>query len=209
MTEATPSLTFCTFDDDDETRAETVGRPILGVELKLIQPETEEEVGVEEVGEIVAKSPGIMKGYYGMPEQTKQVLSDDGWYKTGDLGTFDSKGNLQIVGRKKEVIIRGGYNIYPREIEEYFYQLDEVIEVAVVGLPDTVLGEISCAVITLKENSSLTEDSLKDYIRGKVVYYKVPDIIVIVEEFPMTPSGKINKILLQEELKEKLAEQLR
>lgn len=209
MTEAAPSLTFCTFDDDDQTRAETVGRPIPGVEIKLISFENGEEVGIGEVGEIVAKSPGIMKGYYGMPEKTKEVLSEDGWYKTGDLGVFDGKGNLKIVGRKKDLIIRGGYNIYPREIEEYFYQLDEVLEVAVVGLPDTVLGEVSCAAITLKENSSWTENSLKDYIRDKVVYYKVPDIIVIVEDFPMTASGKISKVKLQQKLKRELAHRLR
>lgn len=209
MTEASPSLTFCTFQDDDKTRAETVGRPIPGVEIKLLHQETGKEVGIGEVGEIVAKGPGIMKGYYGMPEKTKEVLSDDGWYKTGDLGMFDPEGNLRIVGRKKDLIIRGGYNIYPREIEEFFYQLDDVLEVAIVGLPDTVLGEISCAAVTVKENSALTEESLKNFIQDKVADYKVPDIIVIVKELPMTASGKISKVKLQEVLKEKLAQRLR
>ncbi len=209
MTETSPSLTFCKFDDDDITKAETVGRAMPGVELKLIDPETGIEVKTGEVGEITAKSPGVMKGYFEMPEKTKEVLTDDGWYRTGDLGTMDEKGNVRIVGRKKDLIIRGGYNIYPREIEEHFYKLDDVLEVSIVGLPDTVLGEVSCAAVTVKENSKLTKEDLKTFIKDKVADFKVPDIITIVSALPMTASGKISKVLLQKELKKSLAHKLR
>ncbi|GAB3053282.1 class I adenylate-forming enzyme family protein [Virgibacillus ainsalahensis] len=209
MTEASPCLTFCTFEDDDITRAETVGRAMPGVEIEIVDQESEDAVNTRDIGEIVARSPGIMKGYYEMTEKTKEVLSEDGWFRTGDIGTMDEKGNVRIVGRKKDLIIRGGYNIYPREIEEEFYKLDEVLEVSIVGLPDTVLGEIPCAAITLKENVSLTEKDLEDYIKEKVARYKVPDIISIVPELPMTASGKISKLKLQTELKENLADRLR
>ncbi|MEB5451989.1 class I adenylate-forming enzyme family protein [Virgibacillus pantothenticus] len=209
MTEASPCLTFCTFEDDDLTRAETVGRAMPGVEVKIINPENGEEAGTGEVGEIVARGPGIMKGYYEMSEKTREVLSEDGWYRTGDLGTMDDKGNLQIVGRKNDLIIRGGFNIYPREIEEHFYKLDEVQEVAIIGLPDTVLGEVACAAVTLKKGAVLTEAKLKLYIKDKVADFKVPDIVTIVEELPMTASGKISKVQLQNKLKEKMAHRLR
>lgn len=209
MTEASPSLTFCTFDDDDVTRSETVGRAAPGVEINIVDRKTGDKLGAGEVGEIVVRSPGIMKGYYEMPEATKAVLSEDGWYRTGDLGTLDKKGNLRIVGRKKELIIRGGYNVYPREIEAHFYKLDEVLQVAIVGMPDTVLGEVICAAIMLRENISLTEDDLKAYIKEEVADYKVPDIIMIVPDLPMTASGKISKVQLQKNLKATLAHRLR
>lgn len=209
MTEASPCLTCCSFDDDDVTRAETVGKAMPGVKLKIIDPVTGETVPQGVIGEIVAKSPGIMKGYFEMPEKTSEVLSEDGWYRTGDLGTFDEKGNLRIVGRKKDIIIRGGYNIYPREIEELFYMHEDVMEVSIVGLPDTVLGEITCAAIKLKVGARVTEKELKEFIKGKVADFKVPDIIVLVDDLPMTASGKISKLKLQEKLKKQLAYRLR
>jgi len=209
MTETSPSLTFCTFEDDDSTKAKTVGRAMPGVQLKLIDPETGEEVETGEVGEITAKSDGVMKGYYRMPEKTKEVFTVDGWYRTGDLGTMDVKGNIRIVGRKKDLIIQGGYNIYPREVEEYFYKLEDVVEVAIVGLPDTVLGQVSCAAVTLKENSKMTEEDLQLFIEEKVADFKVPDMITIVNELPMTASGKISKISLQNELEKSLKHRLR
>jgi len=150
-----------------------------------------------------------MKGYYRMPEKTKEVFTVDGWYRTGDLGTMDVKGNIRIVGRKKDLIIRGGYNIYPREVEEYFYKLEDVVEVAIVGLPDTVLGQVSCAAVTLKENSKMTEEDLQLFIEEKVADFKVPDMITIVNELPMTASGKISKISLQNELEKSLKHRLR
>lgn len=209
MTEASPCLTCCSFEDDDVTRAETVGKAMPGVELKIINPETGEEVPTGEVGEITARTPGIMKGYYNMPEKTMEVLSPDGWYRTGDLGTIDEEGNVRIVGRKKDLIIRGGYNIYPREIEEHFYKHESVLEATIVGLPDTVLGEVSCAAIVLKEGATVTEEQLRAYIKERVADFKVPDLIVFLDKLPMTASGKISKVKLQEQLKVQLADRLR
>lgn len=209
MTEASPTLTCSSFEDDDVTRAETVGKALPGIELKIIDPETGEEVPTGEVGEITARSPGIMKGYYNMPEKTMEVLSPDGWYRTGDLGTIDEEGNVRIVGRKKDLIIRGGYNIYPREIEEHFYKHENVLEATVVGLPDTVLGEVSCAAIVLKEGAKVTEEEMKEYIKERVADFKVPDLIIFLDQLPMTASGKISKVKLQEQLKVQLADRLR
>ncbi|MFB4162433.1 class I adenylate-forming enzyme family protein [Alteribacillus sp. JSM 102045] len=209
MTEASPCLTATTFEDTDKRRAETVGRAMPGVEVKVVDQKTRHPVQPGEVGEIIVRSPGIMLGYFEMPEKTKEVLSDDGWYATGDLGTMDENGYLRIAGRKKDLIIRGGYNIYPREVEEHFYQHDAVSEVAIIGLPDTVLGEVTCASVKLKEGASATEEELEEFIREKVAYYKVPDKIVIVPSLPMTASGKISRMALQHQMDKQLAAELR
>lgn len=208
MTEASPCLTATTFDDDDDVRAETVGRAMPGVEVNIVNQETGDILEPGEVGEIVARSPGIMKGYFEMPEKTAEVLSADGWYKTGDLGVMDVQGNVSIVGRKKDLIIRGGYNIYPREIEEHFYEHSGVSEVAIVGLPDTVLGEVTCAAVTAKDGAAVTEEELKEFIRTKVADYKVPDKVKVIEELPMTASGKISRLKLQEQMEEHLFDTL-
>src|SRR5690606_28991330 len=136
LSETSPTLTMTGFDDDDQIRAETVGKALPGAEIKIVN-DNREEVGVNVVGEIACRSFGVMKGYYNMPDKTKEALDEKGWFYTGDLGTLDEDGNLRIVGRKKEMIIRGGYNIYPREIEEIYYTHPDVLEVAIIGLPDT------------------------------------------------------------------------
>src|SRR5699024_4539583 len=141
--------------------------------------------------------------------KTQAALDHDGWFYTGDLGTLDEYGYLRIVGRKKEMIIRGGYNIYPREVEEVFYKHPDVMEVAIVGLPDTVLGEVSCACVKLKPSANLNETELQSYIKERVADYKVPDKILFVDELPMTASGKIKKVALQEQLKENMKTELR
>jgi len=209
MTEASPVVSICTFADDDVTRAETVGRAFPGTEVEIRDIESQVPSPIGEVGEITARGPGIMKGYFEMPGKTKEVLSSDGWYRTGDLGTLDGAGYVRIVGRKKDLIIRGGFNIYPREVEEHFYQLDDLLEIAIVGLPDTVLGEVTCAAVILKEDSKRTEADLLAFIREKVAEYKVPDMVAFVSQLPMTASGKINKKQLQEKLEKELAHQLR
>ncbi|WP_258000318.1 long-chain-fatty-acid--CoA ligase [Bacillus sp. Marseille-P3661] len=203
MTETSPTLSLTSFDDDDLVRAETVGRPLPGVEVKVVDG-NRNEVAIGEVGELACKSFGLMKGYYNMPEKTYETIDEQGWYYTGDLATIDQKGYIRIVGRKKEMIIRGGYNIYPREVEEYFYTHPYVNNVAILGLPDTVLGEISCACIQLKAGTISSEEEMLSFIKEKVADYKVPDKIVFVEDFPMTPSGKIKKIELQSQLKEQV-----
>src|SRR5699024_6584854 len=159
QSETSPTLTMTKFDDPDSLRAETVGPALPGAEIKIVDNE-KNEVEIGEIGEIACRSFGVMKGYYNMPEKTQQALDGDGWLYTGDLGTLDEYGYLRIVGRKKEMIIRGGFNIYPREVEEVFYKHPDVMEVAIVGLPDTVLGEVSCACVKLKPNSSADEEAL-------------------------------------------------
>lgn len=199
MTETAPILTFTEFEDDEYIQSETVGKVIKGVELKVVD-DNRRELPRGTVGEITTRTPGLMKGYYNLPEQTRDVIDEEGWFYTGDLGTMDEKGYLRIVGRKKEMLIRGGYNVYPTEIEEVFYEHPAVLEVAIVGFPDTVLGEVSCAAITLKEKNGISKNELKNYISSKVADYKVPDHIVIVDELPKTASGKIMKFALKEEL---------
>jgi fatty-acyl-CoA synthase len=208
LSETSPTLTMTKFDDPDIVRAETVGRALPDAEVKIVNAKrVEMEIG--EVGEVACRSFGVMKGYYNMPDKTAEALDDDGWFYTGDLGTLDEQGNLRIVGRKKEMIIRGGYNIYPREIEEVFYTHPDVLEVAIIGLPDTVLGEVSCACIKLKLHAQVDVQSLNDFIKTQIADYKVPDKILIVDELPMTASGKIKKVALQEQLKVELRAELR
>jgi fatty-acyl-CoA synthase len=208
LSETSPTLTMTSFDDDDAVRAETVGKPLPGAEVKIVD-EQREEVACGEVGELACRSFGVMKGYYNQPEQTKAAIDEEGWFYTGDLARRDEQGNIRIVGRKKEMIIRGGYNIYPREVEEVFYTHPGVLEAAIVGLPDSVLGEVSCAAIRLKPGARETEEMLKEFVKGKVADYKVPDLVLIVDQLPMTASGKIQKIALQQQLQEDLKAMLR
>lgn len=209
MTESSTTLTCARLEDSDRIRSETVGKAMPEVELRIINRNTRKELQVGEIGEVVARSPGIMKGYFEMPLETKEVLAEDGWFSTGDLGTIDAEGNLNIVGRVKDLIIRGGYNIFPKEIEDHFYRHENVLEVAIIGLPDTVLGEITCAVITIKNNHSTAAINLKNYIQDRVAEYKVPDKIIIVTDMPRSVSGKINKKLLKEQMEHILANELR
>ncbi len=197
MTETSPYLTYTSVDDDDVIQAETVGKAIPGVRLKIVDDQRK-EVAVGEVGELACQSFGLMKGYYNKPEQTREVMDDEGWYYTGDLASIDSNGYVRIVGRKKDMIIRGGYNIYPREIEEIFYTHTSILEVAMIGLPDTVLGEVSCAAVILKEGHKVTEEELMAFIKEKVADYKKPDHIIIVKDFPKTPTNKVQKHLLKD-----------
>ena len=191
------TVTLTEYDEADQNVYETVGKAIDGVELKIVNDERE-KLPPGEIGEIACRGFGVMRGYYKLPEQTTQVLDDDGWFYTGDLGTLDDNGYLRFVGRKKEMIIRGGYNIYPQELEEALAQHPKVMESAVIGLPDEVLGEIVCAVIKLKEGESATAEELKDYLKSTVAIYKVPAEIIFTDQFPATSSGKIQKSRLRE-----------
>ncbi|MBU9723173.1 MULTISPECIES: class I adenylate-forming enzyme family protein [Bacillaceae] len=197
----TSSLTMTAFDDDDKVRSETLGKPIPHVEIKIVNDQREEIEGGS-IGEIAVKGPGVMKGYYGMPEATKEVLDDKGWYYTGDIGRIDEKGYIYFEGRKKEMIIRGGYNIYPREVEELFYQHPEVLEVVVIGIPNDVLGELSVAVVTLKNKDSITDNELYEFVKPRIADYKVPDRIIFADDLPKTASGKITKYRIKEWVKQ-------
>ncbi|MDQ0214930.1 acyl-CoA synthetase (AMP-forming)/AMP-acid ligase II [Oikeobacillus pervagus] len=208
LTETSANLTITDFTDDDNLKSETVGKAIEGTELKIVD-KNRKEVSRGEVGELACRSLGLMKSYYNMPEQTKEVVDEAGWFYTGDLATMDEEGYIRIVGRTKEMIIRGGYNIYPREIEDVFYEHPSVLDIAVVGLPDTVLGEIVCAAIRLKQGEEFDEIELKEFAKQKLADYKVPDKIILTDDFPMTASGKILKTSLQKRLKQDLQAELR
>lgn len=198
ITEAV-TVTSTTFEDDEDKILETLGRPIPGVELKIVN-DKRETVPHGVVGEIAVRSFAVMKGYYKMPEQTDQVLDSEGWFYTGDLGMLDEDGYLKFVGRKKEMIIRGGFNIYPQEIEAVLSKHPYILESAVIGFPDEMLGEIVCAVIRLKEGADCSEEDILTYLKEWIAIYKVPQRILFTQDFPTTASGKIQKVRLREQL---------
>lgn len=202
-TETSAGISYTSFDDSDEIRAETVGKSIPGTEIKIVD-RNKQELAIGEVGEIICRGPGIMKGYYQMPDKTNEVLDADGWYLTGDLGMIDQHGYLRIVGRQKDLIIRGGFNIYPSEIEDLLYHHPAIMEVALIGLPDRVLGEVTCAVVKRKPDMDLTKEEIISLLKGKVANYKLPDQIVFMDHLPVTASGKIKKIKLKEQLAHQL-----
>jgi fatty-acyl-CoA synthase len=204
LTEASPVFTQTSVDDPIEKKVQTVGTAMPHIEVKIIDPNTGDTLGPAQTGEIVCRGYNIMKGYYKMPEMTQEAIENDGWLHSGDLATVDKDGYYTIVGRIKDMIIRGGENIYPREIEEFLYTMPGIRDVQVVGIPDEKYGEIVGAFITLEEKSTLTEEDVRDYSMTKIARYKVPKHIFFVEEFPLTASGKIQKFKLREKAVELL-----
>ncbi len=199
QTEASPACTMTTTQDSIETRVATVGRAMPGVECKIIDPETGETLGPGVPGEFCARGYNIMKGYYKMPEATSQAIDKDGWLHTGDLATVDEKGYYKITGRIKDMIIRGGENIYPKEIEEFLYTHPSVKDVQVIGVPSQQYGEEVMACVVLRsEEKAPTEEELKAYVKSHMARHKVPKYIAFMEAFPMTASGKIQKFKLRE-----------
>ncbi|CAH0212887.1 Long-chain-fatty-acid--CoA ligase [Peribacillus simplex] len=195
----TVTVTMTPYDDDEQKITKTLGKPIPGVELKIVD-ENRLEIQSGETGEIALKSFGMMKGYYKMQEHTEDVLDREGWFYTGDLGVQDEEGYLHFVGRKKEMIIRGGYNIYPQEIESVLTKHPNIMVASVVGIPDEVLGEVVCAFIQLKKGTEITEEEIKSYVKNQIANYKVPGKVLFIEDFPMTASGKIQKSRLLDQL---------
>lgn len=189
------AVSMTTFTDDIHKRSQTVGRPYDGVVVKVVN-DAGEALEPGEVGELLCQGYGVMKGYYLMPNETAQVLDKNGWLHTGDLATIDQLGYIRIVGRKKHMIIRGGYNIYPAEVEKIYYAHPAVLEVCVLGVPHEELGEQTYAFIQLKKNSQETEESLREYAKGHISKYKVPDRVVLKMEMPKLANGKINKCAL-------------
>ncbi|WP_459202186.1 AMP-binding protein [Methanococcus sp. CF] len=198
LTEGSPGFTQTSVDDPLEKRVKTVGKKLPECEVKLVDPETGETVGPGKIGEICCKGYNVMKGYYKMPEKTKEVIDEDGWLHSGDLATVDEEGYYSVVGRIKELIIRGGENIYPREIEEFLYTIPGIKDAQVIGIPDEKYGEIVGAFVILKEGFDIKEEDIRDFALEKIARYKVPKHVFIVEEFPMTASGKIQKFKLTE-----------
>ncbi len=198
QTEASPVVTQTRTHDPIEKRVATVGKVLPNMEVKIVDPETGRDLPPDTQGEIVARGFNIMKGYYKMPEATRQAIDEAGWLHTGDLGTMDEDGYFKITGRLKDMIIRGGENIYPREIEEFLYTHPAVRDVQVVGVPDKVYGEEVYAFVILKEQGGATAEDLVAYTRERLSRHKAPRYIHFVEEFPMTASGKIQKFKLRE-----------
>ncbi|ATU08814.1 AMP-binding protein [Methanohalophilus portucalensis FDF-1] len=198
LTEASPVMTQTSTDDTIERRVSTVGIEMPQIEVKIVDPDTGEKLAPGQQGEICCRGYNIMKGYYKMPEKTAETIDRDGWLHSGDLGTVDEYGYYKITGRIKDMIIRGGENIYPREIEEFLYTIDGVKDAQVVGIPDERYGEIVGAFVMLQEGADLSEEDIRDYSMEKIARYKVPKHVFIVDEYPMTASGKIQKFKLRE-----------
>jgi len=204
QTEASPGCTQSRVDDPIEVRVNTVGRALPGIECKIVDPQTGEDLPDNVDGEFVARGYNVMKGYYKMPEATAAAIDKDGWLHTGDLARRDENGYFKITGRIKDMIIRGGENIYPKEIEDFIYTHPKVKDVQVIGVPDKQYGEEIMACVILKEGESLTEDELRDYIRTHMAKHKTPKYIEFVDEFPMNAAGKILKYKMREWAIEKL-----
>ena len=198
QTESSPVITQTRVNDSLERRVETVGRALPNVEVKIVEPGTEKEVPRGVQGELCTRGYHVMKGYYKNPDATSAAISEDGWLHTGDLAVMDEEGYCRITGRLKDMIIRGGENVYPREIEEFLYQHPKVLDVQVVGVPDPKFGEEVSAWIVLKEGESATSDEIRNYCKGKISRHKIPRYIEFVSEYPMTASGKIQKFKLRE-----------
>jgi len=205
QTEASPGCTQSRVDDPIEVRVNTVGRALPGVECRIVDPATNEELPPNTDGEFVARGYNIMKGYYKMPEATAAAIDKDGWLHTGDLARMDENGNFKITGRIKDMIIRGGENIYPKEIEDFIYTHPKVKDVQVIGVPDKQYGEEIMACVILKDGVEMTADELKDYCRSHMAKHKTPRYVEFVNEFPMNAAGKILKYKMREWAVEKLS----
>ncbi|MCM3584157.1 AMP-binding protein [Mesobacillus maritimus] len=199
QTESSPVITQTRTDDPVELRVETVGRALPNVEVKIVQPGTTQELPYNQQGELCTRGYHVMKGYYKNPDATREAIDEDGWLHTGDLAIMDENGYCRITGRLKDMIIRGGENIYPREIEEFLYTHPKVLDAQVIGVPDEKYGEEVMAWIILKEGATATTDEIKEYFKGKISHHKIPRHIFFTDEYPMTASGKIQKYKLREQ----------
>ncbi len=198
LTESSPGMTQTRWDDSFETRCTTVGREYPFTEVKVLNPETGEECAVGEQGEMCCRGYLVMKGYYKNPQATAEVIDANGFLHSGDLGVKDADGNYRITGRIKDMIIRGGENVYPREIEEFLYQLPGLKDVQVAAVPSPKYGEQVGAFIILHEGVQMDEQQVQDFCRGKIARHKIPKYVFFVKEFPLTGSGKIQKFKLKD-----------
>ena len=190
LSETSPVASFS--QADRERKPGSIGTPVEGVEMKVVGDDRS-QVAPGEVGEIAIRGPNVMKGYWNHPDATAQAIDEDGWFYTGDVARVDEDGYFFIVDRKKDMIIRGGYNIYPREIEEVLYEHPAVLEAAVIGIPHAELGEEVAAAVTLKPDANVTAEELRDYVKGQVAAYKYPRHVWFTDELPKGASGKILK----------------
>jgi fatty-acyl-CoA synthase len=204
LTEASPVLTQTRYDDPLELRVETVGRALPGVELKIVDPASGATLGDNQQGELCSRGHGTMLGYYKDPAATAAAIDPEGWLHSGDLAVRLPSGYYKITGRIKDMVIRGGENIYPREIEEFLFTHPAVEQAAVCGVPDARYGEELCAWIKLKSGAACTEDEIRQFCRGELAHYKTPRYVRFVESFPQTVTGKIQKFRIREMMKDEL-----
>jgi fatty-acyl-CoA synthase len=198
QTESTPVVTMSAPDDPVELRVSTVGKALPCTEMKIVSVIDGRTVPIEEQGEVCTRGYMVMKGYDGEPEATARAIDAEGWLHTGDIGVMREDGYIHLTGRAKDMIIRGGENVYPREVEEFLYAHPKVAEVQVVGIPDERLGEVVVAWIRLKAEEASTEEEIRKFCEGKIAYFKIPQYVRFVEQFPMTVTGKIQKFRIRE-----------
>ncbi|CAN7370185.1 AMP-binding protein [Rossellomorea sp. LjRoot5] len=202
QTESSPVITQTRTHDPIELKVETVGKSLPNVEVKIVEPGSNREIPYGVQGELCTRGYHVMKGYYKNEEATRLAIDDEGWLHTGDLAVMDEHGYCRITGRLKDMIIRGGENIYPREIEEFLYSHPKVLDVQVIGIPDEVYGEEVMAWIILKEGQTATSEEIREYCTGKISRHKIPRYIEFTDSYPMTASGKIQKFRLKEQAKQ-------
>ena len=206
LTESSPVMTQTRFDDSIEVKVETVGRALPGVEVSIRNPETGEECPDGVHGEFCCRGYSSMKGYYKMPEETARCIDEKGWLHSGDLGVKNKDGNFRVTGRLKDMIIRGGENVYPKEIEDFLYTMPGIKDVQVVGVASKKYGEEVCAFIITRPGIAVDEEDILDFCRGKISRFKIPKYVFFVDSFPMTDSGKVKKYILREIGNKKVAE---
>jgi fatty-acyl-CoA synthase len=198
LTESSPVMTQTRYDDSLEAKVETVGRELPGVEVTIRDPETGEECPDGIHGEFCCRGYNTMKGYYKMPEETAKCIDGKGWLHSGDLGIKDKNGYFRVTGRIKDMIIRGGENVYPKEIEDFLYTMPGVKDVQVVGIASKKYGEEVGAFVILHKEVTMTEEDIRDFCRGQISRFKIPKYVFFVDSYPLTPSGKIQKFILRE-----------
>src|SRR5436309_3295356 len=204
MTETSPVTTQVRRDDTLENRCATVGQVMPHTEIKIIDPATGRTVTRGEPGEFLARGYMVMGGYWNDPERTAEAIDAQRWMHTGDLATMDEQGLVRIVGRIKDMVIRGGENVYPHEIEEFLYTHPAVADVQVIGVPDERYGEELMALVILRSGASLSEDEVKEFCKGQIAHFKIPRYVKFVDAFPMTVTGKVQKFKMREMVTEEL-----
>ncbi|MBW2450873.1 MAG: AMP-binding protein [Deltaproteobacteria bacterium] len=206
-TEASPLTHLTSRDDSFQARVETVGRNLPHQEVKIVDTTSTETVPMNKPGEICFRGYHVMKGYYKDPEATREAIDENGWLHSGDLGVMDQEGYVRITGRLKEMIVRAGENIYPREVEDFLFTHPKVAEVAVFGLPDEYYGEVVMSWVKLHAGQTATAEEIREFCKGEIAHFKIPKFVWFVDEFPMTVTGKVQKFRMREITLEKMAEQ--
>jgi fatty-acyl-CoA synthase len=199
MTETSPVSTMTRRDEDLERRVSTVGTVLPHVEVQIVDPISRRTVPRGTPGELLTRGYSVMLGYWEDEERTREAIDRAGWMHTGDLATMDEHGYINIVGRSKDMVIRGGENVYPREVEEFLYSHPAINDVAVFGVPDERFGEELCAWIQVKEGATVTEEEIREFCKGRIAHYKVPRYVQVVDAFPMTVTGKVQKFKMRDE----------